>query len=149
MPLAGYATLLGVYNAAFLGLLYAAQNKENESAEKFNLGDFLLLSVATYKLSRIISSDRVTSPLRAPFTEYVEPAGTSEVKEKVRGRGLQRAVGDLLICPFCLAPWIAGALAFGFVFKPKMTRIVTRVFSAAAGADVLQHGYGALKEKQK
>lgn len=148
MPLAGYAAILGVYNAAFLGLLFASDDKESESPEKCDFGDFLLLSVATYKLSRIISSDRITSPLRAPFTEYIEPAGTSEVKEKVRGRGLQRAVGDLLTCPFCLAPWIAGALAFGFVFKPKMTRIMTRVFSAAAGSDVLQYGYGALKEKQ-
>jgi hypothetical protein len=43
----------------------------------------VLLGVATYKLSRLISSDRVTSPLRAPFVEYVEPAGASEVKEKV------------------------------------------------------------------
>ncbi len=148
MPLGGYAVLLAVYNAAFFGLLAAAKNKEKPLPEKFNAGDFLLLSVAVFKLSRLISSDRVTSPLRAPFTEYVEPAGTSEVKEKVRGTGLRRAVGDLLICPFCLAPWVAGAISFGFVFKPKLTRLVAGIFAASAAADFLQHGYGAVKEKQ-
>ena len=51
--------------------------------ESIAYGDLLLLGIATYKLSRLISSDRVTSPLRAPFVEYVEPAGASEVKEKV------------------------------------------------------------------
>lgn len=99
MPLAGYAALLGIYNGAFLSLLLAAQNYEEGLPERINLADLLLLGVATHKLSRVISKDRVTSPLRAPLTEYVEPAGENEIKEKVRGTGVRRAVGDLLTCP--------------------------------------------------
>ena len=99
MPLAGYAALLGIYNAAFLALLLAAQNSEDGLPERIGFTDLLLLGAATHKLSRVISKDRVTSPLRAPFTEYVEPAGQSEIKEKVRGTGMRRAVGDLITCP--------------------------------------------------
>jgi len=149
MPLASYAVLLGIYNAAFLALLLAAQNSEDGLPEKINLADLLLLGVATHKLSRIIAKDRVTSPLRAPFTEYVEPAGESEIKEKVRGRGMQRAVGDLLTCPWCLSPWVAAGLAFGFVFKPRATRIVAGVFAAATVSDFLHHAADAVKEKDK
>ena len=104
MPLASHAKILGTYNAAFAGLLLAAKQSKHRLPERIAYADLVLLGVATYKLSRLISSDRVTSPLRAPFAEYVEPAGASEVKEKVRGTGMQRAIGDLLTCPYCLGP---------------------------------------------
>ncbi len=149
MPLGGYAVLLGVYNAAFLALLAAAQNGEDEQPVKINAADLLLLGAATHKLSRIIAKDRVTSPLRAPFTEYVEPAGESEIKEKVRGTGMRRAVGDLLTCPWCLSPWVAAGLAFGFVFKPRATRLVAGVFAAATVSDFLHHAADAVKEKSE
>jgi len=149
MPLASYAILLGIYNAAFLALLTAAQNSKDELPEKFSFADLLLLGVATHKLSRIIAKDRVTSPLRAPFTEYIEPAGQSEIKEKVRGKGMQRAVGDLLTCPWCMSPWVAAGLAFGLVFKPRATRIVAGVFAAATVSDFLHHAADAVKEKSE
>ena len=148
MPLAGYAALLGVYNSALLAMLLTL--KENDADDsKFDFSDFLLLSAATFKLSRLISRDRVTSPLRAPFMEYIEPNGENEVKEKVRGEGLQRAVGDLLHCPFCLSPWVAAALGFGFIFKPRATRLITKIFTASALADVFQDGYEILKNKEQ
>ncbi|MBA4183696.1 MAG: DUF1360 domain-containing protein [Acidobacteria bacterium] len=147
MPLAGYAVLLGIYNTAFLTLLLTAENSEKGLPERINLADLLLLGVATHKLSRIIAKDRVTSPLRAPFTEYVEPAGESEIKEKVRGRGIQRAIGDLLTCPFCISPWVAAGLAFGFVFKPRATRVIAGVFAAATVSEFLHRAADAAKEK--
>ena len=150
MPLAGYAALMGIYNAAFLALLLAAaRNSKDRLPERVNFADLLLVGAATHKLSRIIAKDRVTSPLRALFTEYVEPAGESEIKEKVRGTGMRRAVGDLLTCPWCLNPWVAAGLAFGFVFKPRATRLVAGVFAAATLADFLHHAADAVKEKSE
>ncbi len=148
MPLAGYATLLGVYNAALAAALLAAKQSGRDLPERTNYSDLLLLGIATHKLGRIITKDWVTSPLRAPFTEYKESAGGGEVNEKSRGEGLQRAVGDLLTCPWCIAPWVAGALAFGFVFKPRTTRFICTVFSAVTISDFLQHTYDAVKEKK-
>ena len=147
MPLAGYAALLLVYNAALITGLRAAEKSSGSFAEKVNFADLALLAVATHKVSRIIAKDRVTSPLRAPFMEYIEPAGENEIKEKVRGRGLQRAVGDLLHCPWCLNPWIAGALAFGFVFRPRATRLLAGIFTAATAADFLHEAREASKRK--
>lgn len=148
MPLTGYATLVGVYNAAFAAALLAAKQSGRELPDRTSLSDLLLLGIATHKLGRIITRDWVTSPLRAPFTEYKESAGGGEVNEKSRGEGLQRAVGDLLTCPWCIAPWVASALAFGFVFKPRTTRFICRVFTAVTVSDFLQHAYNAVKEKK-
>ena len=147
MPLAGYLTLLGVFNSALIGLLAASE--ADERREKIAVGDVLLLGAATFKLARIVAKDRVTSPLRAPFTEYVEPDGTSEVKEKSRGKGLQRAIGDLITCPWCVTPWVAGALAAGFIFKPRAAKTVAKIFAAVAVADFIQHAYSVVKEKDK
>jgi hypothetical protein len=148
MPLAGYATLVGVYNAAFAAALLAAKQSGRELPDRASLSDVVLLGVATHKLGRIITKDWVTSPLRAPFTEYKASAGGGEVNEKSRGEGLQRAVGDLLTCPWCIAPWVASALAFGFVFKPRTTRFICRVFTAVTISDFLQHAYNGVKEKK-
>lgn len=148
MPLASYATLLGIYNAAFAALLLAAKNSKRELPERVSYADLVLLGLATHKISRIISSDRVTSPLRAPFTEYEKAAGASEVKEKVRGRGMQRAIGDLLTCPYCLSPWVAAALTFGVVFRPRATRLLATTFVAATLADFLHHALDSIKEQK-
>jgi Protein of unknown function (DUF1360) len=32
---------------------------------------------------------------------------TGEVPESSRGSGLQKAVGDLVTCPWCVGPWVA------------------------------------------
>lgn len=148
MPLGGYATLVGAFSAGLLALLLAAENKKRSSDERIGAGDLVLLGVATHKLSRIISSDRVTSPLCAPFVEYEKPAGASEVKEHSRGRGLQRAVGDLLTCPYCLTPWVATALAAGFLFRPRAARIVSGIFTAATVSDALHRAQDAPKGKE-
>ena len=150
MPLAAYAGLLGAFNAGVAGLLVAAENmKQTREERKASLGDLLLLGVAAHKLSRIIASDRVTAPIRAPFVEYEKPAGTSEVKEHVRGAGTQRAMGDLLTCPYCLSPWVAAALAAGMIFRPRATRILSGIFAVATMSDVLHSVEDAAKKSLK
>jgi Protein of unknown function (DUF1360) len=148
MPLAGYVTLVGVYNAAFAAMLLAAKNSGRDLPKKVSVTDLILMGVATHKLTRLITKDWVTAPLRAPFTEYKESAGGGEVIEKSRGEGLQRAIGDLVTCPWCSAPWVAATLGFGFVFAPRVTRFVSGVFAAVTISDFLQHAYEAAKEKK-
>jgi hypothetical protein len=152
MPLAGYAGLLGVFSVALAGVLLAARGADDSihtKAPRVSLGDLLLMGVAAHKLSRLISKDRVTSPLRAPFTEYEEPASASEVKEKSRGTGLQRALGDLLTCPYCMGPWVATALVYGFRKRPRLTRLVAGIFTVTAMSDFLNHALGAVQKLEE
>src|SRR3954451_25372422 len=85
--------------------------------ERPSLGDVALISVATHKLSRLISKEAVTSPLRAPFMEYKRPHGGAEVGEEVRDQGsaLRHSIGELISCPFCLAVWVSTGLTGGLV----------------------------------
>jgi hypothetical protein len=103
--------------------------------------DLALLTVATHKASRLIAKDRVTSTVRAPFTRFEGDAGPGEVSEAARGRGLRRAVGELLICPYCMGLWVASALTAGLIAVPRPTRWLASVLTALFGADMLQIAY--------
>ena len=140
-PLEGYVAAMATYGAFAAVVLMAAASRRKDAPERFALMDIALTGVATHKITRIISKDSVTSPLRAPFTRYKEPGGPAEVMEEVRGSGVRHAVGELITCPFCLSPWIATALTGGLVIAPRFTRAVTAVFSAVAVSDHLQLTY--------
>lgn len=145
-PLGGYVVALATYAVGVGTLAGVAALRRRRLPEKFGLGDTVLLSIATHKLSRLVAKDAVTSPLRAPFTRYEEPAGDGEVNESVRGKGVRHAVGELISCPFCMAVWIATGLTGGMVLAPRLTRAVTVVMTAVASSDMLQLVYDSAKE---
>ena len=144
-PLRGYAAVMGGYGGVVLGLAALARRTGHQPPERVSLRDVALLGVATHKLSRLLAKDAVTSPLRAPFTRYEEPAGEAELNEAPRGTGARHAVGELVSCPFCVGVWIATGLSAGLVFAPRLTRLVATAASAVAAADFLHLGYDVAK----
>jgi Protein of unknown function (DUF1360) len=140
-PLGGYAALLGSFTALSAGFGVWLHRSGRELPERVEGRDLALIAVATFKLSRIIARDRVTSAIRAPFSRFQGDAGPSEVDEAARGQGLQRVVGELLICPYCLDVWTATAFLGGLVAAPVPTRWVASVFATVGVADALQLAY--------
>lgn len=140
-PLASYGFLTGAFLAACGGFGEWVRRSGRELPERPRTGDLVLVTVATHKAARLISKDRVSSVVRAPFTQYDDDTTAGEVSESARGRGLRRAIGELLLCPYCLGLWIAAAFAGGLIVAPRPTRWVAAVFSSQFGADVLQIAY--------
>jgi hypothetical protein len=95
----------------------------------------------------MLSKDRVGSTIRAPFTRFQGDAGHGEVDEAARGRGLRRAIGELLICPYCLAMWIGAAFLGGIVVSPRSTRLIASAFTVVTAADSLQIAYRKAEEQ--
>ena len=144
--LAEYAALLTFYLTS-VAVLTRAAVRHDRLPKRFSLLDLALLGIATHKLSRVIAKDRVTGVLRAPFVDYIRSAGAGEVEEEPRGRGIQRGIGNLISCPYCMGPWSATALAFGFVFAPRATRFFASILASVAASDFLQRAYLAAKDK--
>jgi hypothetical protein len=144
--LAEYAALLAFYIAS-VAVLTGAAIERKRFPKRFSLLDLALLGIATHKLSRIIAKDRITGILRAPFVSYIRSAGAGEVEEEPRGCGIQRGIGQLISCPYCIAPWCATAVAFGLVFTPRATRFFAGILTSVAMSDFLQRAYLAAKEK--
>lgn len=146
-PLPGYVMGLGAYGG-LVGVLAAVGRAVGARLpERIGLGDTVLISLATHKASRILAKDAITSPLRAPFTRYQEPAGDAELNESVRGHGARHAFGELITCPFCLGVWFATTFSAGMVVAPRATRLAATVLSAVAASDALQLVYDQGKQR--
>jgi hypothetical protein len=89
----------------------------------------------------MIARDRVTSVVRAPFTEFQGDAGPGEVDEAARGGGLRRAIGELLVCPYCLGMWMSALLTASLLIAPRFTRWLCAVLVIFFGSEVLQIAY--------
>ena len=148
-PLGGYLAAMGAYLTATGTLALAARLTRRQIPADLSAGDLLLSAVATHKLSRLITKDPVTSPLRAPFTRYQGQSGPAELKEEVRGTGVRKTVGELITCPFCIDMWVATGLVAGFIFRPRTTRLAADTLAVLAGADLLQFGYSLVEEKEQ
>jgi len=144
-PLRGYLTTLTVYSGVVAALAGTAAATRRRVPERPLMGDVVLISVATHKLSRMLAKDAVTSPLRAPVTRFQGAAGSSEVNEEPRADGKAHAAAELISCPFCLGVWVATAFSGGLVFAPRLTRLVATGLTAIAGSDFLQLAYDAAK----
>jgi hypothetical protein len=147
VPLKDYAGLVAGFNVLLAAGLAVAERRGRGIPERPSLADVALISVATHKLSRLITKDRATAFARAPFTRYEESAGHGEVEEHARGRGLRRSVGELLVCPFCTAQWVAGGFVVGLAAAPRVTRLLAVMFTATAAADFLHLGYVAAEKR--
>jgi hypothetical protein len=115
--------------------------------ERLDTKDIALLGVATHKVSSIGAKDAVTSPVRAPFTELQETESQKNVKERPRGEGLRRSIGELVTCQFCLGLWVASFLTYGLVLAPRTTRLVAAIFTILTVSDHLHETYKALVKR--
>ena len=145
-PLGSYSLLTSVFSVTFVGALIAARRAGYALPSEYRTKDVVLTGLATHKLSRLIARDKVTGFARAPFTRFQQATGHAEVDEQPRGSGLQLAIGELLVCPYCLAQWIAGAFTIGHVAAPRLTRLLTAMWSAHAIADAAQLAYSAAEK---
>lgn len=142
VPLGGYLILMATYAATFATLMRVIEKKQIETPTGF---DFALTAIASYKLSRVVTMSFIGSPIRAPFTTRGQSLLGGEVQDHSRGHGLQRAVGNLLTCPFCFSVWSSTAFAFGHVLFPRSTKQATTILSIAAIGDILHTGYRDLR----
>ena len=146
-PFKSYASFAALLNAGMGVALVAARRSGRQLPERVDAGDLALMGVASHKISRLVSKDKVTSFARAPFTEFQEKGGPAEVEERPRGTGARRAIGELLVCPYCLGLWVSAGLHLGLLFAPRMTRFVASIFGALTISDFLQIAYRAAEDR--
>jgi hypothetical protein len=146
IPVRSYGVLISLFLTLAGGFAAWFRATGREMPDRIDGRDLALLTVASHKASRMISKDRVATPIRAPFTEYAGEGGPGEVNEQPRGGGLRRAVGELLVCPYCLGMWTSAAFVAGLLVAPRFTRTVASVFTAFFGSELLQIAYKKAEE---
>jgi len=135
-PLPEYAALTGLFGGVLGGFLLLARRR---LPEHFGFGDVVRIGLASYKLGRLVAKDEVTTFVRAPVTQ-------DEEATEPKPEGLQRAMGELVTCPYCIGLWVASGLSYSLVLFPRQTRLVTTIFGAQAVADFLNAGFVRLRD---
>lgn len=146
-PLGGYLAAMAGFATFTAAWTTAVRLRGRPLPERPEPWDVVLTSVATFRLSRLLSKASVTSPLRAPFTRYVGPQGPAELHEEAQPEQGRHTVGELATCPFCMSVWVASGLTAGQLLWPRATRTAMGTLTALAGADALQLAYSALMDK--
>jgi hypothetical protein len=148
LALGGHATLVGVFNGSVASFVLAQRRSGRGLPKRFPPGDLVLLSIGTYKLSRVIAKDRIMAFMRAPFTRLEgESDRPGEVSEQPRGKGLRHAVGELLVCPYCLGQWVGTGLLATYLREPRLARTIAAAFTIVAGSDLLQETWVAVDKR--
>src|SRR5438128_6208764 len=139
-PYRSYATIMGVFagGLAAAGVLGRALGRD---AREHDWLDLAALSAATFKASRTIARDEVTSFIREPFTEDRAHEGGEEPTET---GDMRQAVGELVTCSRCIGTWVAAGLAAAQILAPRFGRLLTWSLAAAGVNDFLQAGFAAL-----
>src|SRR5919199_4736823 len=108
---------------AFVGGLAAAgataRALDRDPRENTTL-DLAVLGLASFKASRTIARDEVTSFLREPF---VEGAAHEGGEEPIESGDMRQAIGELVTCSRCIGTWVAAGLASTQVLAPRFGRL--------------------------
>lgn len=130
-PLPEYAALVGVFGTALGGFLALARDR---LPERIGFADVVRLGLASYKIGRLVAKDDVTTWMRAPVTR-------DEDAQEPERKGMARALGELVTCPYCIGLWVSAGLTGALALRPRETRLVTTVFEAQAVADFLNAAF--------
>jgi hypothetical protein len=143
-PYRAYATIMGTFLAGLGAVsgLAAARNRP-----QFELApiDLAVLGLATFKASRTVARDKVTSFVREPFVEGDAYDGADE--QPTHDSEMKQAIGELVTCTRCIGTWIGASLAATQILAPRTGRLLTSVLAAGAINDFLLAGFEALTSK--
>ena len=101
----------------------------------------ILLGLATFRLTRLLVYDQITDFIRRPFHEIeeeIQEDGTVEEYIHIKGKGIQRFIGELLSCHWCTGIWSAAFLYIGYSYLPTIFNPILIILSIAALAAILQ-----------
>jgi hypothetical protein len=142
-PYASYAALMATFAGGLAGAGALARVLGREPAEHTAL-DLAVLAFASFKASRTVARDEVTSFVRAPFVEGEAHSGEGE---EPAGDGMRQAIGELVTCSRCIGTWVAAGLTATQILSPRFGRVLTWSLAAAGLNDYLQAGFAGLTAK--
>ena len=143
-PYRAYAAIVAAFTAG-LGAVSAAAAARHRPQEQIAAVDLALLGLATFKASRTVARDKVTSFVREPFVEGEAYDGEDE--KPTHESELRQAIGELVTCTRCIGTWLGAGLASTQILAPRTGRLLTTVLAAGALNDFLLAGFAALTNK--
>jgi hypothetical protein len=96
---------------------------------------FLMLILASYRLTHLIVFDKITEFIRKPFMKKVEIQTEHGTEMKDVPKNM---FGYLLNCYWCAGVWSAILIGGGYLLFPKVATIIVLILSIAGGQCILE-----------
>jgi len=138
---ADYAAINAVYLTLLVGLVAARHRRGWGDDDPIRGVELLPMGAASFALAKSVAREKIGTWVREPF------ADDARNDPKPAGRGLRRAVGELVTCTRCVGAWSALGIAGLRVASPQTGRLVTAVLATSAVNDFMQTGFRLLCEK--
>lgn len=109
--------------------------------DSLSVFEFLLLCLATFRVTRLIVFDTITAFLRRPFHDLIEETNENGEKETyivVKGKGLQYWIGELLSCYWCVGVWVAFFLWLFNMVYPTLAAPFIIIFAITGVASIIE-----------
>jgi hypothetical protein len=93
--------------------------------------DFTLITLATWRLTRLFVYDAITKFFREQFYDVVKVGKGMELEKPKFGP--RRTLADFLSCPWCFSIWAAATIVFFYLITPyALYPIIILAISAVA-----------------
>ncbi|WHY02116.1 DUF1360 domain-containing protein [Neobacillus sp. DY30] len=103
--------------------------------------EFIIVTLACFRLTRLIVFDKITEFLRNPFFDEMEEEneeGTLEVYYVPKGTPIKKFIGELLSCYWCTGVWVSAAVVIGYLLLPAVFIPFILVFAVAGLAAIIE-----------
>nr|WP_263323204.1 DUF1360 domain-containing protein [Neobacillus sp. Marseille-Q6967] len=96
---------------------------------------YVMLILASYRLTHLIVFDKITEFIRKPFVKKVTVQTENGPKSKEVPTSM---FGYLLKCYWCAGIWSAILLGGGYLLFPRVVFVFILIFSIAGGQSILE-----------
>lgn len=105
-----------------------------------NWMDFLIIILATFRLTHLIVLDEIAAFIRKPFIDvsFIENSnGELEPNIEIKGTGVRHFIGSILSCYWCSGIWCSIFVVLVYFFFP-ITFPVFLILAVAGAAAVIE-----------
>lgn len=109
-----------VFTVFFAGLVVMGaiilQTEARVPYAELTLVDYLLMALATFRLTRLFVNDTITKWFREQFWDTKDSRGKVLLVKPVGGP--RRTLADLLSCTWCFGAWAGATIVFFYLLTP-------------------------------
>ncbi len=109
-----------LFSIFFVGVLIAAMwevfGEYHDFPRSVPVFDVILMSLASFRITRLVVYDKITRWFRELFADTVEfeENGIQFVEVRQFGSGFRHTVSELLACPWCIGFWSSIIIVFAY-----------------------------------
>ncbi|MBO9128624.1 DUF1360 domain-containing protein [Bacillus sp. 165] len=110
----------------------------------------VIFAFASFRLTRLLVFDKITKFIRVPFIEekqVIEEDGEAVTYIRIKGRGIQKFIGELLSCYWCTGIWSTAFLLIIYYYIPKVAEPLLLLLAVAGIAAVIEVIVSKLKDE--